>query len=231
MPSIYQLQKHKFNNVDNALQLLIKCWQQIHTHLSKPSDPLNHQYRIRDEFTDSLCALQKLFTDIQAEHSKDQKPVHGRWKQAKIAEDDISFSEDYPRTVEEEATKAMIAILREKTSRKRGWADQCGSFEELDPADSEESVHTQKTRKRIQRNINRYSSARYYTRTASVKSQRRASKIPLANDQNYKQMRDDNCDGNDVCKASSDGQYSARTQRRIPAPNKRGSQRRNHKVD
>jgi hypothetical protein len=97
MPSIYQLQKHEFDNVDDALQLLMECWQQIHTHLSKPSNPLDPHHGIHDEFADSLCALRKLFTDIQAEHSKDQKPVRGRWKQAKIAEDDISFSEDYQR--------------------------------------------------------------------------------------------------------------------------------------
>jgi hypothetical protein len=97
MPSIYQLQKHEFDNVDDALKLLMECWQQIHTHLSKPSNPLDPHHGIHDEFADSLCALRKLFTDIQAEHSKDQKPVRGRWKQAKIAEDDISFSEDYQR--------------------------------------------------------------------------------------------------------------------------------------
>jgi hypothetical protein len=91
-----KLHEHRFDKVDDALQLLMIGWQQIDIHILKPSDPLDPQYGIRDEFTDSL-SLRKHFTDIQAELSKSQKQARNRWKQARIAENYISFSEDYRR--------------------------------------------------------------------------------------------------------------------------------------
>jgi hypothetical protein len=117
-------------------------------------------------------------------------------------------------------------------------------LEDLGPTDSEEGrliigdilspygyLYTQETGEKFWRNIDQYISLRYNARTASVKSQRRASKIPLANDQNYKRMRDDDCNGDDVCEAFGDGQCLKRTRRRIPAPDERKRQRHNNEVD
>jgi hypothetical protein len=92
-----KLHKHRFNEVNDSLQLLMLWWQQIDTILSKPSDPLDPRHVIRDEFADILCALRKHFMDIQAEFSKSEKQACDRWEQTKIAENCISLSEDYRR--------------------------------------------------------------------------------------------------------------------------------------
>jgi hypothetical protein len=69
----------------------------LDTYLSKLSDPLNPQHRIRGKFADILCTLQKNFMDIQAKFSKSKKQACNRWEQTKIAKNCISLSEDYRR--------------------------------------------------------------------------------------------------------------------------------------
>jgi hypothetical protein len=247
------------------------------------------QYGIRDEFANSLCSLQKHLTDIQAELSKSQKQACNRWKQAKTAENYISFSEDHRQgrgyqsndgdTDEKNMKEARMerqlsdaGFSAEFADRMRGFsksvlntanvwkdveaklkqqlfleditntvllhfrlitihlwstANQYGRVEDSGPTDSEESrniigdlqspygyLYTQETREKFWRYMNRYMSARYYARTASGESQRRASRM-RSNDQNRKRMRDDDSNGDDVCEAFGDRQCLERTRRRI----------------
>jgi hypothetical protein len=89
-------------------------------------------------------------------------------------------------------------------------------------------LYTQETERKFQRNINQYMSSRYSSfREEPEKSQQDTP----SKRSNYKRMRDDDCDGDNECEAFSDRQCFRRTQRKIPAPNKRKRQRHNNKVD
>jgi hypothetical protein len=298
-----KLHKHRFNEVNDALQLLMLWWQQIDTILSKPSDPLDPRHVIRDEFADILCALRKHFMDIQAEFSKSEKQACDRWEQTKIAENCISLSEDYRRgkgyqsnntdTEEEsmqetrmerqlsekmfsaEVADRMREFSKSVLNTANAWKDaeamlkkeqflediadkvllhfrlitfhlwstanQLGSFEDLEPTDSEEGrnimrdllspyghLYTRETEEKFWRNMNQYMSPRYSGfREEPEKSQQDTP----GERSNYKRMRDDDCDGDDECEAFGDRQCFGRTRRRIPAPNKRKRQRHNNEVD
>jgi hypothetical protein len=171
--------------------------------------------------------------DRMREFSKSVLNTANAWKDAEAKLKKERFLEDI--------TDNVLPHFRLITFHLWSTANQLGSFEDLEPTDSEEGrnimgnllspyghLYTQETEEKFWRNMNQYMSPRY---NGFRQEPKKSEQDTPAKDQNYKRMRDDDCNGDDECEAFGDRQCFERTRRRNPAPNKRKRLRHNNEVD